>query len=83
MTTVPVELPEETFAVARRSPDEVAREMKSALAVRWYEQGLVSQGMAAQIAGMSRSEFLDTLSAYGVAACQETIEDIDKALRRG
>jgi predicted HTH domain antitoxin len=79
MTTVPVELPEETFVAARRSPDEVAREMKTALAFRWYEQGLVSQGMAAQIAGVSRSEFLDTLAAFGVAACQETIEDIDKS----
>jgi predicted HTH domain antitoxin len=82
MATVQVHLPDDTFTVARRSPDEVEHEMRVALAVRWYAQGLVSQEMAAQIAGADRVAFLHALSEAGVSPFQETIDDIVKATRR-
>jgi hypothetical protein len=83
MTTIHVQVPDDTFVTARRSPDEVAREMRIALAVRWYELGIVSQGKAAEIAGMSRSEFIDTLGAFDTSVSQETIDDVRVALGRG
>ena len=82
MATVQVHLPDDTFTVARRSPDEVEREMRVALAVRWYAQGLVSQEMAAQIAGADRVSFLRALSEAGVSPFQETLDDIVKAIPR-
>jgi hypothetical protein len=54
MKSVTIELPDETFAAARRSPLEAARDMRLALAALWYEQGVVSQGMAARIANLPR-----------------------------
>ena len=76
-------IPDDTFATVRRAPDEVAREMRVAIAVRWYEQGLVSQGKAAEIAGLSRAEFINALSDFGVSASQESAQDIQEVMSRG
>lgn len=83
MSPVTVMIPDDTFATVRRAPDEVASEMRIAVAVRWYELGLVSQEKGAEIAGLSRTAFLDALSEFGVAACQESVEEIQTALSRG
>jgi predicted HTH domain antitoxin len=83
MPNVQVEFDSDVFATLRRTPEEVAREVRVAAAVMWYAQGRVSQGRAAELAGLSRASFLDALSESGVAACQETLEDIDEVLTRG
>jgi predicted HTH domain antitoxin len=44
--------------------------------VKWYELHLVSQGRAAEIAGLSRAEFMDALGRYGVSPFQQTADDI-------
>jgi predicted HTH domain antitoxin len=80
MTHVQVDFDFDLFATLRRSPEEVVQEMRLAAAVIWYAQGRVSQGRAAELAGVSRAEFLDALSESGVAACQETLEDLDEVL---
>jgi predicted HTH domain antitoxin len=83
MTTVHVPVPDELFSTVRRTPAEVAAEMRLALAIRWYAQGLISQGAGANLAGFSRSAFLDALSAAGVSPFQETIEEIRESEWRG
>lgn len=83
MTTVPVPVPDELFSAVRRTPDEVAAEMRLALAIRWYAQGTISQGAGANLAGLSRSAFLDALSAAGVSPFQETLEEIRESDMRG
>jgi predicted HTH domain antitoxin len=57
--------------------------MRIAVAVRWYAQGLISQGKGAEIAGLTRSQFIDALGLAGVPACQETISEIREMLSRG
>jgi len=76
MTTVKVPVPDELFSTVRRTPDEVADEMRLALAIRWYAQGLVSQGAGASLAGLTRTAFIDALSAAGVSPFQETLEEV-------
>jgi predicted HTH domain antitoxin len=44
--------------------------------VKWYELGRISQGRAAEIAGLSRAEFIDALGGYGVSPFQETLEEV-------
>ena len=83
MTTVQVPVPDELFSTVRRTPAEVAVEMRLALAIRWYAQGLISQGAGANLAGLSRSSFLDALSTAGVSPFQETIEEIREMDWRG
>lgn len=83
MTRVQVEFDSDVFATLRRSPQEVVQEMRLAAAIVWYSQGRISQSRAAELAGVSRAEFLDAMSASGISACQETLEDLDEVLARG
>jgi predicted HTH domain antitoxin len=77
-----IEMPEETLAALRKDPESFARELRLAAAVKWYELRLVSQGRAAEIAGMSRSEFVGCLGRFGVSPFQyEASEIVEEATR--
>jgi predicted HTH domain antitoxin len=76
MTTITYDLPTSAFSALRLSPSEFAREMRIAACVQWYAQGLVSQEKAAEIAGLSRVEFLDELFRRKVPASQATLEEL-------
>lgn len=65
MPTISIELPENVFAAVRKAPDEFVQEMRIAAAVKWYEIGEVSQGRAAEIAGLTRSDFINEVIAAG------------------
>jgi predicted HTH domain antitoxin len=58
------------------APSELAREMRTAAAVQWYAQGIVSQGKAAELAELTRAEFLDELYRRKVPACQVTPDEL-------
>lgn len=60
----------------QRSPEEFARDAKMAMAVKFYEMKRLSSGMAAQLAGVSRIEFLLELHRYGVAVIDLTADEI-------
>ncbi|WP_017720291.1 UPF0175 family protein [Kamptonema formosum] len=62
MKTLSFQVPETVFGTLRKGPEEFIQEMQIAAAVKWYELGEISQGSAAEIAGLSRSEFINALS---------------------
>jgi predicted HTH domain antitoxin len=80
MVTVTVEIPDSAFSALGRSPEEFAREMRIAAAIQWYHQTLISQGKAAEIAGLSRADFLDALFRANVPASQVNIEELKEEL---
>ena len=80
MTQLILQMPESAFATLHRSPDEFAQEMRVAAAVKWYELGRVSQGRAAEIAGLTRAAFIDALSRYQVSPFQYTAEELTEEL---
>jgi predicted HTH domain antitoxin len=80
MRSVTIDLPETVFATLRKSPDEFVREMRIAAAVKWYEVGELSQGKAAEIAGLSRTEFINALSRFKVSPFQYTAEELVEEL---
>jgi predicted HTH domain antitoxin len=80
--SVTLELPEEVFSIVRSSPEEFAREFRLAAAIKWYEVGRISQSKAAELAGISRREFLDTLSRFQVSPFQVTPEELANEFAR-
>lgn len=76
MGDIAFQIHEGALASVRYEPLTFTRAHRIAAAVKWYEQGRVSQGRGAEIAGLSRVEFLNVLSRYGVSPFQESIEDL-------
>ena len=60
----------------------LSRELRLAAAAKWYEMGMISQEKAAEIAGLSRTKFIFSLSKYGVSPFQYTVEEIREELDR-
>lgn len=81
MQTISVEIPTTTFAALGESPDEFVNEMRIAAAVKWYELGRLSQGKAAEVAGLSRAAFIDALSRFRVSPIQITEEELIRELK--
>ena len=76
MAKISYEMPLSAFSALHLSPKEFAREMRIAACVHGYARGVVSQERAAEIAGLSRTEFLDELYQRRVPACQVTLEEL-------
>jgi len=72
------EISREVFSALRQDPAHFLPEMRLAAAVKWYELGMVSQSKAAEIAGISRSEFLASLSRFQVSPFQYGAEEISR-----
>lgn len=77
MTTLTLQLPE---SILRSTPDELGRKMRIAAAAEWYRQGLVSQSRGAQLAGLTRADFIDALAERKINVCQVNPDRIDEEL---
>lgn len=83
MNHLSFELPEEALAALGLSPEEAARETRRVVAIYWYQQGRISQGTGARVAGLSRQEFLEALAEAKVPAIQITAEELREDAERG
>jgi predicted HTH domain antitoxin len=48
--------------------------------VKWHELGELSQGKAAEVAGLTRAEFINALACFKVSPLQYTAEELAEEL---
>ncbi|MEK7795744.1 MAG: UPF0175 family protein [Candidatus Hydrogenedentota bacterium] len=83
MAAVTFDMPERVFTALRYAPHEFSNELRLAAAALWYEQGKVSQEIAAEIAGLDRTDFLLALSRMGKESFHFNHSELDNELTRG
>jgi predicted HTH domain antitoxin len=76
MIQLTIEMPEGALATLHQDPQEFTQALRLAAAVKWYEMRRISQGRAAEIAGLSRSAFLASLRQFGVSPFQEDAAEL-------
>jgi predicted HTH domain antitoxin len=78
MTTrqILINVPESVLQAENTDADTFARELCLLAAVKLYELGRLSSGRAAELAGMSRVEFLMNLGRYKVFALEAELQDL-------
>ncbi len=79
MTTrqIIIDVPEKVLLAEKTDEVSFAHEMRMLAAVKLYELGRLSSGRAAELAGMSRVEFLLALGRYKVFPFQSELNDLE------
>jgi predicted HTH domain antitoxin len=76
MKTITIEVPDNLPLPFAASDEALARELRLAAAIFWYDRGLISQGKGAELAGLTRVEFIDALGRANVSAIQTSVEEL-------
>lgn len=72
-----INVPEKVLLAEKTDEESFARELRVLAAVKLYELGRLSSGRAAELAGMSRVEFLLALGRYKVFPLQAELNDLE------
>ena len=78
MNAMTIEYPSEVLWALQEEPEEFGTEARMLLALKLYEMGKLSTGLAAQLAGMSREAFFFELGRYGLSPFGETVEELEE-----
>ncbi|NEX18042.1 MAG: hypothetical protein C1943_15870 [Halochromatium sp.] len=82
MATFTIDLPDSVFPALHRAPNELIRDMRIEAAAQWYAQQRLSQGKAAEIAGLSRAEFIDELARRRIPVIQVSFDEVMEEMQR-
>ncbi len=81
MEKIVLEIPEEVLISLKETAEEFAQDMRMLTAVKLYQMGRLSSGRAAQLAGVSRVSFLQSLARYGAPIFDLTEEELLQDLK--
>jgi predicted HTH domain antitoxin len=80
MSVLTIEYPGEVLWALQQDPDEFETEARLLLALKLYETGKLSTGLAARLAGVPRIAFLFLLGQHGLSPFGETAEEVAQDL---
>ena len=72
-----IDIPEKILLAEKANEVDFAREMRVLASIKLYELGRLSSGRAAELAGMSRVEFLLTLERYKVFPLASELHELE------
>nr|VFJ54165.1 MAG: Uncharacterised protein family (UPF0175) [Candidatus Kentron sp. DK] len=72
-----VDVPQKVLLAEKTDAEGFAREMRMLTAIKLYELGRLSSGTAADLAGISRVEFLMALGQYKVFPFESELNDLE------
>lgn len=75
---ITIEVPEKVLLAEKADEASFARELRMLAAVKLYELGRLSSGRAAELAGMTRVEFLLALGRYKVCPFEAELRDLEQ-----
>lgn len=78
MNVLTIEYPPDVLWALQKKPDEFEAEARLVLALKLYETGRLSTGLAARLAGVPRITFLFLLGQYGLSPFGETADELDE-----
>ncbi len=78
MRQLVLEVPEKVILAEKTDEDSFGRELLMLAAVKLYELGRLSSGRAAELAGVSRIEFLLGLGRYKVFPLEAELRDLEE-----
>jgi len=76
MSQVTFSIPDEILLALKATPELFTSRIRLAVAVKLFEIGELSSGVAAQLAGVPKPYFLARLADYGVTTFDLSAEDL-------
>ena len=80
MNALTIEYPPEVLWALQQEPDEFEAQARLLLALKLYETGKLSTGLAAQVAGVPRITFMFLLGQHGLSPLGETADELEEDL---
>ncbi len=81
MRILEIPYPDDLPAAMGQSPAAFERQIRLLVAARMYELRHISSGRAAELAGLSRYEFLETLGKNRISIFNYSLEELDREVR--
>jgi predicted HTH domain antitoxin len=78
----PASIPENFEMAVLMTRAELDHHLRLMAALKMFELGQISSGKAAEFAGLSRVDFLETCGRYGVSVFNYPSEELEAEIRR-
>jgi predicted HTH domain antitoxin len=82
MSSLTIEYPPEVLWALQQEPQEFEADARLLLAIKFYEIGRLSTGLAAKLAGVPRSAFIFMLGRYGLSPFGQTPDELEEDLAK-
>jgi len=80
MSSLKITYPSEVLWALQQEPEEFESEARLLLALKLYETGRLSSGLAAKLAGVPRVTFLFLLGQHGLSPFGEEPDELERDL---
>lgn len=79
---VEVEFPEDLLMLLRKSKVEMGEQIRKMVALQLFKDHMLSSGKAAEVAGVSISDFMDFTREHKVPWVEYTQEELEREIER-